>query len=81
MSGTAHCRETSGHRSQSLRLSSVLHRFANGTRPRLWWEFGDGHRERIVDARKIARDVVRVRTETREFSESARRVVYTREGR
>jgi len=63
-----------------LRLSAVLHRFANDTRPRLWWEFGDGRRERIVSARKIAHDVVRVTTETHEFSESARRIVYTKGG-
>lgn len=63
-----------------LRLSAVLHRFGNGSRPRLWWEFGDGHRERIVAAHRIAHDVVRVTTETREFSESARRIVYTKGG-
>lgn len=62
-------------------LKSVLHRFNGDRRPRLWWEFADGHRERIVEARKVAHDVVRVRTESgREFSDSPRKRVFTKKG-
>jgi len=67
-------------RDRSYRLGRVLSRFGNGSRPRLWWEFLDGHRERIVAARRIATDVVRVETEGHSFSVSASRYVYTRRG-
>ena len=60
------------------KLRSVLRRYRNGSKPRVWWEFRDGHRERIVVARKVAHDCARVETETREFTVPLGSSVYGR---